>query len=56
MFISEGSIKDHNYPFYDSNDINENHPKVVLVFLGGRGGIDQVEDGASYPHHNRYLK
>jgi hypothetical protein len=27
MFISEGSIKDHNYPFYDSNDTNENHPE-----------------------------
>ena len=37
MVISEGSIKDHNYPFYDSNDTNENHPKVVLVFLGGPG-------------------
>jgi hypothetical protein len=29
MFISEGSIKDHNYPFYDSNDTNENHPNEL---------------------------
>jgi len=38
MFISESSIKNHKYPFYDSNHSNEkNHLKVILMFLGGLG-------------------